>query len=488
MESSIIGSRIALFLIYALIGVVLFRRPRLPWYEYIPSGFWLVLMVIPYTLQLHYFDPTAVWLQTAGIGIFSVAIFIGDAWPLRTQRRRNSFSPKQLFWVGVGLLGLSVALQIHHLWKMPNIPLADLLFENASEDHLQMEREAASKLLNVPLGLMYLYQSTIYFMLPIAVAIFASLANWGLVILSLVIGVLYSLSTLAKTPVMVFSLISVSMLWFQLSHTLRSWITRTATAITLGVGSMALYFLLTHPLSIFNFRATGPALEEFQTKIQALPSAPRILTIGDHARLLRSDRSWMGEFQYKDLPSTVEKRYNYLVYRALVVPSEVSHFWYVYFPKIQGDYLGFYGLTPASRAASDFQHPANKVGQWAYLTRHPDYYLDSVRAYCSIDADAYARWGVIGLIVVALGFLLFRVLWKQLVFDDGFGRGINLTGLILMGVYLPQASFASLLVVSGLLGFFLIMLGFHLVPQIHRRAFANKTGHAAHPAFQHDKV
>jgi hypothetical protein len=160
----------------------------------------------------------------------------------------------------------------------------------------------------------------------------------------------------------------------------------------------------------------------------------------------------------KPVPAVwVEGDVNYATYRLFLVPAEVSHWWYRYFPDHSGGYLGLSGLTPGSRSRADFRHPANAVGFWAYRARHPNQYGETVRAYASVDADAYARGGVLGIFLCAIALGLFRFSLKALGVGDVWSRYLGFAGCMILGLILPNGSIFAALVVQGA-GVYLVLI------------------------------
>jgi hypothetical protein len=167
---------------------------------------------------------------------------------------------------------------------------------------------------------------------------------------------------------------------------------------------------------------------------------------------------------------------NYVMYRTVLAPVEVSHRWYIFYPEIHGSYLGFYGLTPSSRNDPMFQHPANKVAIWSYASRFPNKYLHSAYAYASIDADAWARWGKIGLIGVAFILLVFRIVAGNVRLEGRFGDSIYTAFLVVFSFSLPMASLQALLQAQGAFYFWLLPIFVWIWNTLRRKYLAQKRG------------
>ena len=135
----------------------------------------------------------------------------------------------------------------------------------------------------------------------------------------------------------------------------------------------------------------------------------------------------------------------------------------MYYPNLYGDFLGFYGLSPSSRNSPNFVHPANRLGLWAYRSRFPDHYFESVRAYCSIDADAYSRWGFLGVIALALLLFIMRILWKLFRIEGQIGTALYASLLFVLGSALPAASLFAILLANGVFMYFIMLFFISMV-------------------------
>jgi hypothetical protein len=139
------------------------------------------------------------------------------------------------------------------------------------------------------------------------------------------------------------------------------------------------------------------------------------------------------------------------------VPAEVSYRWYQYFSSEQR--LGLTGLSPSERSVVDFVHPAQHVSTWALGRRFPDKYPESGRAYASIDADAFARFGPPGLF---LGSLLVAASRLLIGFScrKSYSLSLRAVGLAMLSVIPAVGSLGALWISQGLL--LVIALAFFL--------------------------
>lgn len=322
--------------------------------------------------------------------------------------------------------------------------------ENVQGDELKLARENASKLLKVPAAFIYACQGLLFFA-PAAIIMLFAAGHWFPGAFLLAFSLFYSRASLAKGPLYILVGILLLVGWEQLSP---RWKRGVATLVGVVAIPCLLYagnFIVRNKLSLLNFRTTP----EIQARI--MRHAPRPLergepsfTIPDHYHRLND---WGGIPAYRDARSLTEaeKNINFFIYRGFLSPSEVSHRWYTFYPDVAGKYAGFTGLTPGSRGRPGFQHPANAVGVWAYLNRFPDHFFPSLMAYASVDADAHARWGLTGIVVITLIVVLLRLALARLVMDTVLSRCLYYSALMVIALCLPQASLQAILVAQGLL-------------------------------------
>ena len=152
-------------------------------------------------------------------------------------------------------------------------------------------------------------------------------------------------------------------------------------------------------------------------------AAPLTTLPADSARL-----SWRSE------DSVPSKLAQYAFYRIVLVPSDVSFRW------IAG--ATEYGNDPSLK-------PANFIGYQYYYSRFPDFFLDSVSAYGSFDADAFLRFGYTGLFLAFIAFGAVRVALALLA-DRYNSSGLYSGLLIFWGSLVIQSSLQAALIANGI--------------------------------------
>jgi hypothetical protein len=176
----------------------------------------------------------------------------------------------------------------------------------------------------------------------------------------------------------------------------------------------------------------------------------RALTYGDNLRLESSEIALQR--------SKILNIATYAVYRIWLTPADVSNRWYQYYTYEKKEPLGLQGFLP-SRDMNKIM-PSREVGIWAYQVRFPTRYSDAINANASFDADAFAHYGVLGVVIATALLLLARIGASFLLTSHTLGLvgyGVLLCGLAI----LPSS--ASLQAVFGAQGLFVILIGLVII-------------------------
>ena len=203
------------------------------------------------------------------------------------------------------------------------------------------------------------------------------------------IVLLYSVLSTAKSPL----LISIFLLFFAYLATLKTQTQKNITIIFI-LSLMSVTFLSEYRNNQLHSYGENHLLEDDANK-QFSP----LLTPTDITRIKTSEP-----------PSTIHPSIDYLLYRMIATPADVSVRWYRYFGQAAQSSTNLFDLLPNMRSRETFEHPANTVGKWAYHSRFPEKYPDFIRAYASADADAYSIGGIIGVILLCFAIFAMRVI------------------------------------------------------------------------------
>ena len=413
--------------------------------EFAPSFGWLGLMLLPLAFQYRDLHETGRSLQLALVSGIAVLLFLADWLCFNKAADRPPGMDRSPARPWLVLTGLGFLLPVAtHLFLMPKIPLvAVLLDKDATENALTLLRLNSTKLLAVPPVISYMFNWAMVVFAPthIIVALFTG-RRWQ-ALLVLVLAGLYAAATLARLPLVLLLATCVVASCVMPGPARRRLCVGLVCLVLLGFGFIGVLFAsgtLVH-LKSASGRAQSPVLAQMQ------PDDPRrALTYGDNFRY---------EPDPAELPrSKLQAMLEYAVYRAWLTPSDVSNRWYQYFIYVQKEPLGLRNFFPA-RGGAATEAPSRAVGLWAYRARFPHKYWDTISAYASFDADAFAHGGIPGVAVAVILLVLARV-----------GAACLLTvhpvGLASYGVFLSALailpSSASLQAIFGANGLFIVLL------------------------------
>ncbi len=419
--------------------------------EFIPSIGWVCLMFIPLVFQYTEFHPTGRAVQLAIVGAIASLLFTADSLCYSRALRRG-FQPA-LYRSSVGpwlvVIGLFFLLPLGlHLFLMPEIPLLIAMLDGeATNGYLMMLRENSAKLLDVPPLLKYLFNWTLSVFAPIfvVVAIFTGRRMLGAA--GLLVASLYAAATYAKFPIL-FLIVTC----FIASCVIPS---RFRRALTLSLVACVLTFIVLVGVLLqsdaMNFVKTDPNQGQATTFSQMNEEDPRqVLSYGDVLRLRPAEVNQ----QYSKIQSLVE----YLIYRSWLTPVDVSNRWYQYYTYVKSQPLGIERLLLIQNSA--VTAPSREVGLWAYRARFPQKYGDTINAYASFDADAFAHGGISGVLLAMLLLLGARIGAAFLLTSHPVslaGYGVLLCSLALL------PSTASLQAIFGAHGLIFVLGGLVLV-------------------------
>lgn len=435
--------------------------------ESLPSIFWLFIMVMPFWFQRQGFPYPYQNTQALGISIISLAILIGDS--LIINKKHGVISESS----GIGILGkariyaiLFVMLSIYHLTLLEHIPLFEKFFSPDIGDRaLQWMREATSKLLSVNDIVKYLFTWSNNIIAPLAIILFLHERKYILAGIMFLLAVVYALMSLAKVPVFILLIVLAVASLRKKKPLIRARIYALILIVILPFMFHASVFLNKHHLSVLNYKGPDDAIIQYELDA----SDPRLrLTLGDNLRLAPSGAM--------DSLTTLQRIYNYYIYRLFLGPSDVSSRWYQYFPDVSQGFIGIYALTSESRRDA-ISHPARQVGKWAYTDRFPEKYLETAQAYASVDADAYARYGILGIIVAGILVALTRVTLRSLLSDKPESQALYSVGLVLISVLWPMASIQAVLVSNGV-AIVILLMGLSRLDEIYRLKKVRADTHA----------
>ena len=421
--------------------------------EFAPSFGWLGLMLLPLAFQYRDLHETGRALQLALVSGIAALLLLADLLCFNKATKRppgmdQSPARPWLVLTGLGFL-LPVAT---HLFLMPKIPLVALLFDkDATENALTLLRLNSTKLLAVPPIANYMFNWAMVVFAPVHIVVALFTGRWRQALLVLVLASLYAAATLARLPLVLLLATCVVAACVMPGPARRGLCMGLGCLVLLGVGFIGILFAsgtLVH-LKSASGHAQSPAIT------QMMPDDPRrALTYGDNFRF---------EPDPSEPPrSKVQTMLEYVVYRAWLTPSDVSNRWYQYFIYVKKEPLGLRNFFPAPRDAAT-EAPSRAVGLWAYRARFPHKYWDTISAYASFDADAFAHGGVLGVAVAAILLSLARVGAAYLLTAHPVGLASYGVLLCVLAILPSSASLQAIFGANGLFLVLIVLLGIRLL-------------------------
>ena len=410
--------------------------------EALPSAAWLLLMGLPYAIQLGTLPDAARGVQTLGVGAVGVCLWVADSINLKRLVARPIEQGAMRLFYDYRLYAAAFVVVIgFQLSQLERIPLVEKFVHHVDDAQaLAVMREETSKLLPVSDLVKYVFTWASSILAPLTLVFMIYRRKFVLAAVFLVVAILCAAMSLAKAPVYLLLAYVAVVLLSVMSFRRRVIVYAIAALLALPIAWNGISFLIRHPESVFNYM---PAREHVRA-LDLKPGDPRaVLTYGDRSRLRPLEAS--------DGLTVFERSVNRYAYRVFLGPSDVSSRWYQYFPALSGGFIGFQGLRPQDRQHASTQHPARLVGTWAYRERFPDKYLDTVQAYGSVDADAYARFGAIGVVAVALLVVGLRLGLQWLSTESLLSRTLYMLAIVQLAALLPIASLQAILLPNGLI-------------------------------------
>lgn len=421
--------------------------------EFAPSIGWVSLMLLPLAFQYGDLHETGRALQLTLVSGIAACLFLADVLCFNKAIKRRPGMARSPAMPWLVLTGLGFLLPVAtHLFLMPKIPLVAVLFDkDATENALTLLRLNSTKLLAVPPIINYTFNWAMVVFAPIHIVVALFVGRWRQAVLGLVLASLYAAATLARLPLVLLLATCVVASCVMPGPVRRHLCAGLVGLVLLGFGFIGVLFAsgsLVH-LKSASGHAPSPAIT------QMMPDDPRrALTYGDNFRF---------EPDPAEMPrSKLQTMLEYVVYRAWLTPSDVSNRWYQYFIYVQKEPLGLRNFYPAPRDAAT-QSPSRAVGLWAYRARFPHKYWDTISAYASFDADAFARGGVLGVAVALVLLVLARVGAAYLLTAHPVGLASYGVLLSALAILPSSASLQAIFGANGLFIVLMILLGIRLL-------------------------
>lgn len=402
--------------------------------NFMPTACWGVFMFIPFFLTID--------LSTGGsensfhlISLLIATIFIisGDF----LSFHKKEYVPylisvdSDLKFIGLLFCFVSIFGLTYQLSLLENIPFIEKL-KGASDMQVAIYREESSKLLNTPPFIKYFFNWCADLLPIIGITCLFKNKNRFNAFLLLFIFFTWSLLLAVK-------LIPIKILFFTsiilLSLKLKPFSNRQKNRINI----FFLFSLTLMAISLFTDKNSklNPLSESF---------IPLQKIIDNH------DNSNYSESNF------VNKKIEYIIYRSILVPIRVSNQWFDYYTnheeKIGFSDIGIFRLFNSQKMR---ESAAQKIGYYYYIRINPEISLSTMSANASFDADAYAHFGVWGVLIASTLLLIIRLLLTYLCFNNLLSLILRNLGILILSITIPQASIQAILVPQGLIVILFLM-------------------------------
>jgi len=403
---------------------------------------WAVVIAIPVALRYAGMDTAAkerLFVSTAIVNVVLIGIVVVtsssrfESWT-RSEAdgdRAGASGLPRWFWWG---MGVSLGLVALHATLMPRVPLLELLLRNdLTANQLTEAREAANKLLPLPLPVKYVLYWNVRVLVPILLVMLALVGSAGARLLWFPVLIIATSLTLEK-----------SLPFF------------AVVAAGLGVGAYRRGSVLARPVVLGVLLGVGIAVT-LQTAVKIREIQAEAVR-GQGGGRERSD-SW------RPTPRTADAGFRlswgelatyplvFVSHRILTGPADVAYRWFEYFPEVSGGFLYGRAWVVLDRSRPDFEHPAHMVGRYAYHRVDPEHYLETAHAYGAFHADAWANFGYLGVAAasVLVGLVILVTDVTMAAAASPLGAGAAGAALTILLVTLPGGGLQAALVPQGLI-------------------------------------
>ena len=395
---------------------------RMNYIQFLPSLCWLGFYFIPLLLEYGYLSPGTAGIHLFGATFILGCLFAGDFLNARMwdqPRRRSSGTMSYMLLI----LGLSFSV-FHYVLMDSSIPILE------EESNRVQAREEFNK--GIPVMLRYIFNWSISIFFPLSFSLFLLRGKYGWAAGAILIGSIYAVSSNAELPIVMFIWISVIILIADTKICRTRWLAMTYTAsivccITLGL----VYKSLLSQAEIQN------ANNSKQTTIGMTGTAGEIRT------LLHTNRT------------LIHPTVDYLIYRMYFVPVEVSNNWYWY---LTDRPRGFQSWR--DRFEDESQSLSREIGLNVYQQNYPRHFSDTTNAHSGVDADAFARFGIVGIILV--GVMIFGIRLVSLARSQSeVAWSASMITVGILSILPFQASIQAIVGAHGIFILILVQIGLH---------------------------
>ena len=390
---------------------------RMNYIQFLPSLCWLGFYLIPLLLEYGYLSPGTAGIHLFGATFILVCLFAGDFLNARMwdqpRKRSSGTMPYALL-----ILGLSLSV-FHYVLADGSIPILE------EESNRAFAREEFNK--GIPVMLRYIFNWSLSIFFPLSFSLFLLQGKYGWAAGTILIGSIYAVSSSAELPSIMLVWILVIILIANAKICRTRWLAMMYTVfIVCSITSGLVYKSLSSKAEFQN------ASDSKQTMIGMTGTA------GEIRASLHAKRT------------LIHPTVDYLIYRMYFVPVEVSNNWYWYF---LDESRGFQSWR--DRLEDDNINLSREIGLNIYQQSYPHHFSDTVNANAGVDADTFARFGIMGIVfvgVMILGIRLVSLLCRRQ------SEATWSASMITVGILSILSFQASIPAIVGAHGMFILIL------------------------------
>jgi len=414
----------------------------------LPVMTWLIFYIGPFVILLNNFPQVSRTDHAVGGSIVGIAISIAVLYaayrnPIQGLSNRKLFIKENPF-LDTFLLSVLLIVPLTH-YCAGGFPLASKILNS---NNTAIERFEFSRISGFAQIFFYLANLFLNFFSPLLINRYIARRHFFKAFLATVWVAIYALSSTALEP---FAILISALIFLTLKQYFSVYFSRI---IAISLVSLCLIGFQAVTNARDNVIKHTPSI-----KVMTVKSSPAItlpLTAGD---LFRVERTNQNDF------SPVSKLSNYLIYRTLLTPIEVSDRWYTFYNN----------KFNQKRSITDVlllrERPkaSNLVAKWAYYERFPNEYYKFAAANASFDAESFSfGWIIFGFTVLLL-IIILKIIVKLISSRISFVSTLGTLALLQISFLLFQAGPLAILIAQGLW----IIFPLYLFDYLYSRRFAD---------------
>lgn len=396
--------------------------------DFLPTSCWILLYIAPFTYLHTFFPSISNHSQLVGLLTFTFVIFASDLYAFISRKKeiavttvvnnnKNLSRPEKIS------VAVFFIIPILHYFFL-GLPILNIFGDSKA---LSATRAHFTKIDGAGQIIFYLINWIMNFGSVILLVRIFLKKKYGLFGLVLAWILFYKLSSSAKLPIFIFVVCILLVIFIEKNHKYAMKLLAVALiCLTLFV-SLSLFRILDlrsayQEKNSYTMTRTDPVVKLKESPIESLRNTGRFFSS-------QPDEIW-----------------DYLTYRTILVPVEVSNMWYLFWEDKEIHNRNLLEVLLLNEKPKG----SNAVGVWAYAERFPSHYNNSINANASIDAEANS-FGTIFLFGFALFYAFIRIGIYQISKSTSLGLRIFAnSSLVFLSFTIFQAGLLAILFAQGI--------------------------------------